>query len=113
MLISILRDPPGGGSSASYENAESTVVINTGSYEVFDGVAEEGMLGIGAEFEGDACVGFIGQICFDVAKFEALFGSTGSRSIERSLPQGFSGDRQLARTYTWSMSTSEGGTPGG
>jgi hypothetical protein len=61
MLISIVRDPPGGGSFASYENAESTVVINTGRYDVFDGVSEEGGYDLGAKSDNDVCIGFLGE----------------------------------------------------
>lgn len=99
-----MRDPPGGGSSASYENAESTLLLKVGTYDVFDGQMEAGSAFVGLDAAAVFCAGASvvasAEACTEVFQLEGLLGGNVERTHGKSLDNGFDGERSLSRTYT-------------
>ncbi len=62
-LSIVLRDPPGGLSTVTYSNVESTVMVSMESYEKYTGL-DVGMY-LDAEIDGgsSACVGLGAAAC--------------------------------------------------
>lgn len=102
----VIRDPPGGLSSASYTNMRSTLSVDVEGYDHYAGVSSDTVIAGGAYTASEACIGALGlSFCQNAAgidieahgglDLDAGYGDYGSTSNTGSLD------------ITWSYSTSD------
>ena len=102
--VLILRDPPGGLSSVTYSNFETTVILTMENYEKYAGVDAEFNLGTEIKQETAGCVGFGATFCTNVQSANIKIGA--KQTTEETFLKKFKDDsHSTSLTITWSYST--------
>jgi len=101
----VIRDPPGGSSTASYSNVQSSLQITMDNYEVYEGWSGNLNFGLGAATEAETCAGIGVAACFKASEFKAN-AQVNLAYSRKGLNEYKHQTRSHGFTVTWSYSTS-------